>query len=221
MHDFRSDSYEVGEPIDAETVKIRDRTTWLRCGSEATHNGSSYVPSDESTSSLRRAGSVARAGYWPRVRTASATSSTRIPINAVFPAQDIFKTTWDVASGSWSPTTPASPEPLRIARGPGFEPGGAATRSRGCDPRRGHQGRNSLREARAAIESSARGLVAAEESYAFGVALSKRAIDERGLTDAETDLTRTRLESINARVDLQVAKVRLELALGRDAIARR
>jgi len=82
--------------------------------------------------------------------------------------------------------------------------------------------RNSLREARTAIESSARGLSAAEESYRV-----RRSLFQNGrstsveLTDAETDLTRSRLESINARVDLQVARVRLEHALGRDAIARR
>jgi outer membrane protein TolC len=36
------------------------------------------------------------------------------------------------------------------------------------------------------------------------------------LTDAETELTRARLQTVNARVDARVARVRLDHALGRD-----
>jgi len=79
------------------------------------------------------------------------------------------------------------------------------------------QTRNALREAQAAVESTAQGLIAAEESYRV-----RRSLFRNGratgveLTDAETDLTRSRLESINTRVDVRVALVRLEHALGRD-----
>ena len=74
-----------------------------------------------------------------------------------------------------------------------------------------------MREAEVAIESTARGLAAAEESYRV-----RRSLFQNGratsveLTDAETDLTRARLEAINARVDLRIAHVRIEHALGRD-----
>jgi outer membrane protein len=37
------------------------------------------------------------------------------------------------------------------------------------------------------------------------------------LTDAEADLTRARLEQLNARIEARAARVRLEHALGRDA----
>jgi outer membrane protein TolC len=79
------------------------------------------------------------------------------------------------------------------------------------------QARNALREAQAALVSTAQGLTAAEESYRV-----RRSLFRNGratgveLTDAETDLTRSRLESINARVDMRIALVRLDHALGRD-----
>jgi outer membrane protein TolC len=37
------------------------------------------------------------------------------------------------------------------------------------------------------------------------------------LTDAETELTRSRLDLLNARADARVARVNLDHALGRDA----
>jgi len=76
---------------------------------------------------------------------------------------------------------------------------------------------NAVGEARAALVSTAQGLVAAEESYRV-----RRSLFQNGratsveLTDAETDLTRARLEAINARVDLRIALVRREHATGRD-----
>lgn len=79
------------------------------------------------------------------------------------------------------------------------------------------QAHQALGEARFAIDSTGRGLAAAEESYRV-----RRALFQNGratsveLTDAETDLTRARLEEINARVDLRVAIVRLLHATGRD-----
>ena len=79
------------------------------------------------------------------------------------------------------------------------------------------QARNALREAQAAVESTTQGLAASEESYRV-----RRSLFRNGrataveLTDAETDLTRSRLEAINARVDVQIALVRLEHAVGRD-----
>jgi outer membrane protein len=223
MHDFEATTYEVGEPVDAETVKIHDREDLASMWAEATHNRLELRTLDESKGSLEEQAKVARAGYWPRVDGVGDVIYAN-PNQRIFPAEDAFKTTWDVGlQVSWSPndaaTAGASSGSLE-ARASSL----VAQRQSLADAIRIEvtQARNALREARAAIDSSARGLVAAEESYRV-----RRSLFQNGrstsveLTDAETDLTRSRLESINARVDLQVARVRLEHALGRDAIARR
>jgi outer membrane protein TolC len=71
--------------------------------------------------------------------------------------------------------------------------------------------------AQSALETSKKGLAAAEENYRVRRELLNA---ERGtaveLVDAETDLTRARITALNARVDLRVALTQLNHALGMD-----
>ena len=65
--------------------------------------------------------------------------------------------------------------------------------------------------------ASREGLVAAEENYRVRRELyraGKATIVE--VTDAETDLTRARLDVVNSHVDVRIARVALSHALGRD-----
>jgi outer membrane protein TolC len=75
-----------------------------------------------------------------------------------------------------------------------------------------------VHEADFSIESSTRELTSAEEAYRVQRELFNNG---RGtsttLADAESDLTRARLDLLNARVAARTARVRLEHALGRDA----
>jgi len=68
-----------------------------------------------------------------------------------------------------------------------------------------------------ALETSAKGLVAAEEAYRVRQALlaAQRATAVE-LVDAETELTRARIAALNARIDLRVATAQLAHALGND-----
>jgi outer membrane protein TolC len=72
--------------------------------------------------------------------------------------------------------------------------------------------------AQLALATSQKGLAAAEESYRVRRELlgADRATAVE-LVDAETDLTRTRIAALNARVDLRVAITQLAHALGDDA----
>ncbi|MBL9019278.1 MAG: TolC family protein [Myxococcales bacterium] len=72
--------------------------------------------------------------------------------------------------------------------------------------------------ARSALETSRKGLAAAEEGYRVRRELlnAERATAVE-LVDAETDLTRARIAALNARVDLRVALTQLAHALGNDA----
>ncbi|HVK86858.1 MAG TPA: TolC family protein [Kofleriaceae bacterium] len=71
--------------------------------------------------------------------------------------------------------------------------------------------------AQAALETSKKGLAAAEESYRVRRELlnAERATAVE-LVDAETELTRARITALNARVDLRVAMAQLGHALGND-----
>ncbi len=76
----------------------------------------------------------------------------------------------------------------------------------------------SVQIAQAALQTSQKGLAAAEEGYRVRRELlnAERATAVE-LVDAETDLTRARIASLNARVDLRVAMAQLAHALGNDA----
>jgi outer membrane protein len=68
------------------------------------------------------------------------------------------------------------------------------------------------------IDSSTRELASAEEAYRVARELFNNG---RGtsttLTDAETDLTRARLDLLNSKADARIARIQLEHAVGRDA----
>jgi outer membrane protein TolC len=223
MHDDGGTPYQVGEPLDGSAAGATYPADLVSMWAEAAHNRLEVRALDESAGSLREQAKVARAGRWPRV-DGFADLIHANPNARVFPQEEAFKTTWDAGLQlTFSPNDIASA---------GAQ--GAVLDSRAASVMAQRQGlgdairlevtqaRNELREAKQAIESSSRGLAAAEESYRV-----RRSLFQNGratsveLTDAETDLTRSRLEAINARVDLEVARVHLEHALGRDAIAAR
>src|SRR5262249_17986162 len=83
------------------------------------------------------------------------------------------------------------------------------------------QARQAVEEARASLVTTRRGLEAAEESYRVRRVLfqNDRATSVE-LTDAETELTRARLDALGARIDLSVATARLLHAVGRDIPSR-
>jgi outer membrane protein TolC len=223
MHDPEGAGYEIGESIQVDAVQAGEDGDLVSMWYEASRSRFEVRALDESAGSLRDQAKIARAGSWPRL-DAFGNLYYANPNPRIFPAVEEYKTTWDVGVQlTWSPNDLANAGPAAA----GFESRAAslaAQRQSIADGIRLEvtQARNSIREARAAIESTAQGLAASEESYRVRRSLFKngRATSVE-LTDAETDLTRARLESINARVDLQVARVRLEHALGRDAVAKR
>jgi len=219
MHDKESTTYEVGEAIDGEpdaasAETANAATLWA----EAKNRRLEVRALSESTESLREQAKVARAGNLPRL-DAFADAAYSNPNQRVIPSTNRFAATWDVGVQlTWSPN----------------DIGASSASGRSLDARASSlvaqraaledgirvevlQAINAVAEARAALISSAQGLTASEESYRV-----RRSLFQNGratsveLTDAETDLTRARLEAINARVDLRIALVRREHAVGRD-----
>lgn len=82
------------------------------------------------------------------------------------------------------------------------------------------QAYNAVKEAEFAIDASKRELEAAREAHRVAHELFiNGAATSTTLTDAETELTRARLDALNAAVDVRSSRVRLEHALGRDVKA--
>lgn len=173
----------------------------------------------ETIGGLRQQATIARAVAYPRLDAFADVISAN-PNPRVFPPTAVFTTTWDVGVGlSWSPNDIANGLTAGrtvSARAEAMEAQRAGLR----DQLRSEvmSTFTAVRDADEAIRTTAAGLSAAEESYRVRNVLFRngRATSVE-LTDAEQDLTRARLESLNARVDLRLARARLEHAIGRDA----
>jgi outer membrane protein TolC len=172
---------------------------------------------DRAQAARERAVSVERAGYGPRLDL-FANAQYSNPNPRVFPARDEFEPSWDAgAQLTWT----LSDVPAAAARVRSAEARAVATRSERTllvDRIRLEvlTARQASEEARVARDSTARGLAAAEESYR-----TRHLLFQNGrataveLIDAETDLTRARLEALGARIDGRAAEVRLAYALGK------
>ena len=74
-----------------------------------------------------------------------------------------------------------------------------------------------VQESDVALQSTKRQLASATEAYRVARELFNNGrATSTTLTDSETELTRARLDSLNASVDARIARVQLDHALGRD-----
>ena len=160
-----------------------------------------------------------QANLWPRL-SAFAVADYADPNQRVFPQEDVFKLTWSIgAQLTWtlndallSRTSDrrirAEADELRADR-ESFERG---TRIEVL------AAQQAVAIAQHALATSQKGLTAAEEGYRVRKELlnADRATAVE-LVDAETQLTRSRITALNARVDLRVARSQLDHALGNDA----
>lgn len=144
------------------------------------------------------------------------------PSRRVLPQQDKFAGSWDAGVQlSWTPSDiPGSSAQVSrlMANARALD---AERRATEDQIRREVIGAHTaLLDARAAIRTSARSLEAAEESYRV-----RRLLFQNGratsveLMDAELELTRARLQAVGARIDLRIARVRLDYAVGKPAEA--
>jgi outer membrane protein TolC len=209
----------IGDDVRAELPPLAPADGFAGLYAEAVLHRPEMLALAETIGALRGQVAVARAAAYPRVN-AFADLLTENPNPRIFPPTPVFSTTWDVGVGLiWSPNDLAN----GLAAGHGAQARVAqAEAQRGAirDQLRGEvmQAFEGMREAEAALHTTATGLSAAEESYRVRhvLFLNGRATSVE-LTDAETDLTRSRLDALNARVDLRIARARLEHATGRDA----
>ena len=176
---------------------------------------------NDNASALSLRARVERAGYAPRF-DALAAAAYADPNPRVFPPRDEFTGTWQAGVRlSWNITDiPAAR--LRARASEARSSAALDQRSALMDGIRVEvrSAAQAVDDSRIALETTQRSLDAAEESYRV-----RRLLYQNGratnveLLDAETDLTRARLERLNAEVDARVAQVRLDYAAGRASLS--
>jgi outer membrane protein len=160
---------------------------------------------------------VERAGYVPRLDALAAATYAN-PNPREFPPKDEFRSTWQAGARlSWNITdVPAAR--LRAQATESRSSGALNDRSALADRIRieVRSAAQTVDDSRIALDTTQRGLDAAEESYRVRrLSYQNGRATNVDLLDAETDLTRARLERLNAEVDARVAQVRLDYAVGR------
>jgi outer membrane protein TolC len=220
MHDSADSSYELGEdltivPTTNAPANFNDLVA------EALDRRLEVRALDETVYSLRKSQQVVQAGYLPRV-DAFGDVQHQNPNTRYFPQTSDWHTTWDLGVQlSWTVNdsfTTSGQNAELAAKTAEIE----AQKNMLRDGIRMEvmQDLNAVREADVALSTTARQLAAAEESYRVRRELFRagRATSAE-LTDAETDLMKSRLDALNARMDARIAKVTLEHALGRDSVS--
>jgi outer membrane protein len=222
MHDDSGASYSIGEDLRAALPALAVGQLGALVA-EAIGARPELRALEQSELSLAGQARAARAAMWPRLDGFGEVTAAN-PNQRYVPPPDQFNVTWSVGVRlSWSPNDLATAH----AQGKGVDARArqvAAQRATLADGIRAEltQAVQAVRDADTAIVTSGRSLAAAEASYKVRRSLFQvgRATSVE-LTDAETDLLRARLESINARVDQRIARVRFEHATGRDATGSR
>lgn len=218
MADPPQNNYEIGENILAELPAYPAPPDAGAGYAEALEKRVEMKQLGESEASLREEAAVARAGNYPRL-DAQGNAIYANPNQRYVPAESKWRGTWDASLIlSWTPTNifTASAQ-ARTAEAHADEVAAKKGALRNGLRLEVNQSMNALTEAALSLDSSREGLVAAEENYRVRRELyraGKATIVE--VTDAETDLTRARLEVVNSHVDLRIARVALTHALGRD-----
>jgi outer membrane protein TolC len=218
LHDTGGEPYVLGEDLDAEP----DPTPAGLASIEQAF-GDALVRRPELVQAAAAEGAEAaqrravRSGGWPRLE-AFGEILAGSPHPRFFPPSSVFRTTWAVGvQMAWSPNELLSSAAASRA-GAAREEARRAQRALVAEQIRIEVVRafQAWRESEAARRTAVRGLAAAEEAYRVrreqfraGRATSVE------LIDAETNLTRARLEAVDARVDARIARVQLLRATGR------
>ena len=218
MNEPSQNNYEIGENILAELPGYSVPLTPDAGYAEALEHRVEMKQLGESEAALREQAATARAGNYPRL-DATGNALYANPNPRYFPATKEWDPSWDASLIlSWTPTAifgaTAQAKTAEAHADEVMAKKGALKNNLRLEV---NEAMNALAEANFGIEVSREGLVAAEENYRVRRELyraGKATIVE--VTDSETELTRARLDVVNANVDLRIARVALNHALGRD-----
>lgn len=216
LHDESDERLSVGEDIRSDPPALSPAPETSSLWSEAARHRPELQALDDEAAGLEQKARVERAGYFPRLDLlAGATYANPNP--RILPPADEFRGTWQVGARlSWNLTDilPAG-DRARAASARSA----AVQQNRAALLDRIHvevvAALRALEDADVALQTTRRSLASAEESYRVRRLLFQNARSTSvELLDAETELTRVRLESLNALVDARIARVRLDYAVG-------
>lgn len=220
MHDPGTHPYQVGEDLTTPGLPGGASDALGPLFDEALANRLELRALLENAGAAHALAAAARAGQWPRLELFGDAVYAN-PNPRIFPAQQKFDRTWDIGvSLVWTPTD--IPNARATERERAAQEGEIlAHRAALLDGLRleVREGWQAQREAAASRVKAAQELDAAEEGYRV-----RRDLFQNGkaslveLNDAQTELTRARLDTVNAAVDARVAHVRLTHAVGRDTL---
>jgi len=216
MHSADTDALEPGESVDTPPPPFSGNLAQLT--TEALASRYEIKSIDANAESARQQASALRAGRYP-VLSAFGDAIYANPNPRRFPATNDWFPTWDLGvQAIWSPNDILTAS----ANGADYESRAAALEAQKGTTRDGimvemTQSYQAVKESDAALESTKRELASATEAYRVARELFNNGrATSTTLTDAETELTRARLDALNAAVDARIARVRLEHSLGRD-----
>ncbi len=217
MHAPEGESLQPGENLDSAVTPVQGNLKQMAI--EALSSRPEIRSADANAAAAHEQAAAARAQRWP-VLSAFGDGIVGNPNPRYIPPSNVWNTTWDLgAQVTWSPND------VLTANGNvrDIESRVAVIESNKNITRDNieievTQMLQQVHEADFSIESSTRELASATEAYRVQRELFNNG---RGtsttLADAESDLTRARLDLLNAKVSARTARIRLEHALGRDA----
>jgi outer membrane protein TolC len=221
MNDTSGQPYAIGENLGTDVPPLAPSENLAALRAEALDKRLEIRALDETAWSLRSQAKAARASYFPRI-DAFGDLIYANPNQRIFPQEPVFNGTWDVGVQLvWTPNDALSAGGASSeseARAAQTEMQKAALKnSVRLEVTQAYQ---AVREAEIALQTTKRGLDAAEEGYRV-----RRELFRNGrstsveLTDSQVQLIRASIESINARANLRSALAALSHATGRDVPA--
>jgi outer membrane protein len=216
IHAPDDEKLAVGDNLDAPVAPVQGNLKQMTY--EAISARPEIKSADANAASARDQAEAARAGHWP-VLSAFGDGILGDPNPRYIPPTNVWNATWDLgAQVTWSPNdVPAATASSNDAEARAAAIVANAHLTRDNIEVEVTQMLQAVHEADFSIESSTRELASAEEAYRVARELFNNG---RGtsttLADAESDLTRARLDLLNAKVNARTARIRLEHALGRD-----
>ncbi|HTS82573.1 MAG TPA: TolC family protein [Myxococcaceae bacterium] len=219
MHVVPASDFGVGEDVLQPLSPFAVGPSIEELTDEASDNRPEMHALAASAEAQRLQAASARGSGMPQLALV-ASSSYSNPSSRVFPQTDAFTSTWALGvQASISPNDIAA----GILNGKVYDSKAASTEAQRRALRDSlavevAQAVQDIENADAAVESTARGLSAAQEGYRVRrlLFLAGRATSVE-LTDAETELTRAGQSAADARVDQRVSRERFLHAVGRDA----
>lgn len=212
------DGVSVAPAEDLETPLTPWQGDLRQLTDEALAARSEIKSADLNAVAARKQAAAAKAGRYPSVG-AFGDAILGNPNSRMFPQTQDWFPSWDLgAQVTWSPND------LLTTGGAvaDAESRAAAIEANKNQVRDGievevTQAWQAMKESDFAIESSLRELASSEEAYRVQRELFNNGRGTSStLTDAETELTRARLDLLNSRADARVARTKLDHALGRD-----